>query len=77
MVSLPLWMKSIAAFTPDFFKRNSGAGFAAPDPIFVVGLHRSGSTLVEQILASHPLIEGTTELAVMNALRDRLARSKG
>ena len=69
--------ESIAAFTPDFFKRNSGAGFAAPDPIFVVGLHRSGSTLVEQILASHPLIEGTTELAVMNALRDRLARSKG
>ena len=69
--------ESIAAFTKDFFERNSGGGFPAADPIFVVGLHRSGSTLVEQILASHPLVEGTTELAVINALRDRLARSAG
>jgi tetratricopeptide (TPR) repeat protein len=69
--------QSIAAFTNDFFKRNAGSGFAAPDPIFVLGLHRSGSTLVEQILASHPLVEGTTELAVINALRDRIARSAG
>ncbi len=69
--------ESITTFTRDFFQRNSGSGFAAPDPIFVVGLHRSGSTLLEQILASHPLIEGTTELAVMNAIRDRLARSAG
>jgi tetratricopeptide (TPR) repeat protein len=67
--------ESIAAFTPQFFERNIGSGFSAPDPVFVVGLHRSGSTLVEQILASHPLVEGTTELAVMNAVRDRLARS--
>jgi tetratricopeptide (TPR) repeat protein len=73
----PLIDESIATFTADFFKRNSGAGFAAPDPIFVVGLHRSGSTLIEQILASHPLVEGTTELAVINALRDRLARTTG
>lgn len=69
--------ESIASFTSDFFKGTSGGGCPAADPIFVVGLHRSGSTLVEQILASHPLIEGTTELAVMNALRDRLARSAG
>lgn len=69
--------ESIATFKSDFFKRTAGAGFAAPDPIFVVGLHRSGSTLIEQILASHPLIEGTTELGVINALRDRLARSAG
>jgi tetratricopeptide (TPR) repeat protein len=69
--------ESIATFGADFFARVSGAGFPAPDPIFVVGLHRSGSTLVEQILASHPLIEGTTELAVMNALRERLARAAG
>jgi hypothetical protein len=37
-------------------------GCAAPDPIFIVGLPRAGSTLLEQILASHPLVEGTQEL---------------
>jgi hypothetical protein len=40
----------------------------------VVGLHRSGSTLVEQILASHPQIEGTAELSVMQHIWERLAR---
>ena len=68
---------SIATFTREFFDRNKGAGYPAEDPIFVVGLHRSGSTLVEQILASHPLIEGTTEIPVMNAISERLARSSG
>lgn len=48
-------------YTPAFFAERPG-GHPAPDPIFVVGLQRSGSTLVEQILASHPLIEGTMEL---------------
>ena len=67
--------QSIAAFTPEFFERNAGGGCPEPGPIFVVGLNRSGSTLVEQILASHPQIEGTTELAVMNHIRDRLARA--
>jgi tetratricopeptide (TPR) repeat protein len=66
--------KAVAAFTPDFFERNKGAGFAEEGPIFVVGLHRSGSTLIEQILASHPLIEGTAELVVMRSIRERLAR---
>ena len=69
--------ESIALFTRDFFERNRGSGSPEKGPIFVVGLHRSGSTLVEQILASHPLIEGTTELPVMNNIRDRLARSAG
>jgi tetratricopeptide (TPR) repeat protein len=69
--------ESIASFTAEFFNRNKGAGCPDKAPIFVVGLHRSGSTLVEQILASHPLIEGTTELTVMNNLRDRLARAAG
>ena len=50
------------AFTPEFFATYEGAGCPAPDPIFVVGLPRSGSTLVEQILASHSRIEGTMEL---------------
>jgi len=69
--------ESIAAYTPAFFERNRGSGSPQAAPIFVVGLHRSGSTLIEQILASHPLIEGTTELPVMNNIRDRLAREAG
>ena len=42
---------------PETFERLSGAGCDARDPIFVFGLHRSGSTLIEQLLASHPQIE--------------------
>jgi tetratricopeptide (TPR) repeat protein len=49
--------------TPELFARNAGAGAPDPDPIFIVGLPRSGSTLIEQILASHSAIEGTQELA--------------
>jgi tetratricopeptide (TPR) repeat protein len=55
--------KAKALFTKDFFIKRSGWGAPNPDPIFIVGLPRSGSTLVEQILASHPAIEGTHELA--------------
>jgi tetratricopeptide (TPR) repeat protein len=50
------------AFTREFFAMHEGTGCPAPDPIFVVGLPRSGSTLVEQILASHSRVEGTMEL---------------
>ena len=49
--------------TRELFARHAGGGAAARDPIFVVGLPRSGSTLVEQILASHSAVEGTQELA--------------
>jgi tetratricopeptide (TPR) repeat protein len=49
-------------FTPQFFRGREGWGSPAPDPIFVVGMPRSGSTLVEQILASHSKIEGLGEL---------------
>jgi tetratricopeptide (TPR) repeat protein len=58
--------------TSDVFTRADEAGCRAADPIFIVGLHRSGSTLVEQILASHPLIEGTGELKAMHNLARRL-----
>jgi len=51
-----------ALFTADFFAERAGAGSSAPDPIFVVGLPRSGSTLIEQILSSHSAVEGTMEL---------------
>ncbi|HZC37322.1 MAG TPA: sulfotransferase [Sphingomicrobium sp.] len=69
--------ESLSTVTADFFDRMEGAGCPDDSPIFVVGLHRSGSTLIEQILASHPQVEGTTELPVMRSIRDRLARSSG
>ena len=54
--------ESLSTITADFFERLEGSGCPDDGPIFVVGLHRSGSTLIEQILASHPQVEGTTEL---------------
>ena len=54
--------QAAATLTPEFLAQRSGQGCDAPDPIFIVGMPRSGSTLVEQILASHPLIEGAGEL---------------
>ena len=51
-----------ALFSKDFFDARAAGGSSAPDPIFIVGLPRSGSTLIEQILASHSAVEGTMEL---------------
>ena len=55
--------RSIELFTADLLSRPGGN--PAPDPIFVVGMPRAGSTLVEQILSSHSLVEGTAELPDM------------
>jgi tetratricopeptide (TPR) repeat protein len=60
--------QSIATFTRDSFAERSGGGCASDAPIFVVGLQRSGSTLIEQILASHPDIEGLGELPLIRQL---------
>ena len=54
--------------TPEFFAARRDWGNPAPDPIFIVGLPRSGSTLVEQILASHSAVEGTQELALVQQI---------
>jgi len=54
--------EQIRVCTPAFFAAREGWGDPARDPIFVLGLPRSGSTLIEQILASHPAVEGTQEL---------------
>jgi predicted Zn-dependent protease len=55
--------RQVEVCTPGFFGRRRGWGAPQPDPIFIVGLPRSGSTLIEQILASHSQVEGTQELA--------------
>lgn len=60
-------------FSRELFAGREGSGCAAPDPVFVVGLPRAGSTLVEQILASHSQVEGTAELADMMALARKIA----
>ncbi len=64
--------RTIAFFTPEFFAARDGWGCPAPDPIFILGMPRSGSTLVEQILASHPLVEGTAELPDIPLLARKL-----
>ncbi|AQR61316.1 sulfotransferase family protein [Brevundimonas sp. LM2] len=51
-----------AVFSPAFFADRAGWGVADPAPVFILGLPRSGSTLIEQILASHSAVEGTREL---------------
>lgn len=57
--------------TPAFFASRAGQGCDAFDPIFVVGMPRAGSTLVEQILSSHSAVEGTSELPDIPALARR------
>ncbi|MCW1381401.1 sulfotransferase [Novosphingobium sp. KCTC 2891] len=64
-------------FTPAFLAARKGWGAQSDAPIFVVGLPRSGSTLVEQILASHPDIEGTMELPYIGALAGRIEAAGG
>ena len=63
-------------FNEDLIKKYEGVGDKNSDPIFVVGLPRSGSTLIEQILSSHTLVEGTTELQNIIALSRKIANKK-
>lgn len=66
--------RGIAAYDRGFFERHGGHGHPSDAPIFIVGLQRSGSTLIEQILASHSQIEGTAELpALPQVARELLA----
>jgi tetratricopeptide (TPR) repeat protein len=59
-------------FDRAFFERNKQAGCSAADPIFIVGLPRAGSTLLEQIISSHSQVDGTMELANIIGLAHRL-----
>jgi predicted Zn-dependent protease len=60
--------RSRALYTREFFDARADAGCPARDPVFIVGMPRAGSTLVEQILSSHSLVEGTMELYDMISL---------
>jgi tetratricopeptide (TPR) repeat protein len=66
--------RQIKALDAQFFAERRGWGCPSPDPIFIVGLPRAGSTLLEQILASHSQVEGTTELPDIIAISRRLGR---
>ena len=72
--------RSKALFSVAFLNDRAGFGNPAPDPIFIVGLPRSGSTLLEQILSSHSTVEGTMELpdviGIARELGERKSRSQ-
>jgi hypothetical protein len=60
--------ESTALFTAAFYAQRSGWGAEAADPLFILGMPRAGSTLIEQILASHSMVEGTSELPYIPTL---------
>jgi tetratricopeptide (TPR) repeat protein len=64
--------RQIEYCTSELFADKAGSGCAAKDPIFILGLPRAGSTLLEQILASHSQVEGTMELPNILALAHKL-----
>ena len=64
--------EQIAACTPEIFARETGC--QAPDPIFILGLPRAGSTLLEQILSSHSMVDGTLELPNVLSISGKLRR---
>lgn len=61
-------------FSREFLDQHEGQGFASDAPIFIVGLPRSGSTLIEQILASHSQVEGTLELSTLGEIAVSVGR---
>ena len=66
----------IEVFDKSLFEKNRGHGHPDAAPIFVVGLPRSGSTLIEQILASHSMVEGTSELPYLGQVAASLNRNR-
>lgn len=67
----------IEVLTPEFLAARQGVGDPAPDPVFILGLPRAGSTLLEQILSSHSAVEGTMELPDIPAIAMRESKAAG
>jgi tetratricopeptide (TPR) repeat protein len=67
----------IATFTPAYFERVRSFGLDTELPVFIVGMMRSGTTLAEQILASHPQVHGAGELGVVGTLINTLPQRLG
>jgi predicted Zn-dependent protease len=65
--------RAMAFFTTEYFAERKGWGAQDRDPIFILGLTRAGSTLLEQILSSHSAVEGTMELPDIPALARKIA----
>jgi tetratricopeptide (TPR) repeat protein len=72
-----LFARTKQTFSPDFFAAHQGSGIEDRTPIFILGMPRSGTTLVEQILASHPLVFGAGELTILNSLVNGACRDVG
>ena len=66
----------IDVFTPEFLEERTQWGYADPAPILVVGLPRSGSTLIEQILSSHSQVDGTAELSDLMRLAQQTGQNR-
>ncbi len=68
--------KMIEVFTPEFFEKRASFGHSDPAPILIVGLPRSGSTLIEQILSSHSQVDGTAELSDLMVLGNQTGQNR-
>lgn len=66
----------ISVFTPAFMEQQQGKGHPSNEPVFIIGLPRSGSTLLEQILASHSEVEGTSELPYIGVIANSSGRNR-
>jgi tetratricopeptide (TPR) repeat protein len=69
--------RTMRIFTPDFMRRFAGKGDPSAQPVFILGMPRSGSTLVEQILASHPDVAAAGELTDLPEMIDAWAADHG
>ena len=68
--------KIIEVFTHEFFEKRASFGYSDPAPILIVGLPRSGSTLIEQILSSHSQVDGTAELSDLMMLGNKTGQNR-
>jgi hypothetical protein len=73
-IAIGLFERIEKVFTPQLIQAKAGGGDPSARPIFVLGMPRSGTTLVEQILASHPLVHGAGELTTLNDVVSEIGR---